>query len=160
MKIGVFIHSQSGHTAALGMALVHKLRGKGHDVDIELLRSVKRARPFMKHVELKKDPEIDGYDIIVLGGPVWFLHPSPLLLSFIDEVPHLKNKKALCFVTSGFPGKFSGGKSVLRKINAKFDALGASVLEAQAYWWGLWPDTKRMGLAAQKISDTLLQGQI
>ena len=47
MKIGIFVHSQSGHTSALGMAIVNKLRERGHDVDIELLRSVKRARPFM-----------------------------------------------------------------------------------------------------------------
>ena len=34
MKIGIFIHSQSGHTSALGMAIVNKLREKGHDVKV------------------------------------------------------------------------------------------------------------------------------
>lgn len=156
MKIGIFIHSQSGHTSTLGMAIVHKLREKGHDVDIELLRSVKRAKPLMKHVELKKVPEIEDYDVVVLGGPVWFLHPSPLLLSLTDEIPHLKNKKALCFVTSAFPGKFSNGKNVLKKINEKLDVLGALVLKGEPYCWGLWLDKKRMEKAAQKICAAIL----
>jgi flavodoxin len=156
MNIGIFIHSQSGHTSTLGMAIVHKLREEGHDVDIELLRSLKRARPLMKHVELKNAPKIDGYDVIMLGGPVWAFHPSPLLLSLIDEIPHLKNKRALCFVTTGFPGKFSGGKSVLRKIDAKLDALGATVLKGEPYCWGLWLDKKRMEQAARKICNAVL----
>lgn len=156
MKIGIFIHSQSGHTSTLGMAIVKKLRDKGQDVDIQLLRSEKRARPFMKHVELKTVPETEGYDVIVLGGPIWFLHPSPLILSLIDEIPHLKNKKALCFTTSVISGKFSNGKNVINKINAKLDALCAIVLEGQSYCWGLWLDNKRLEQAAQKISDLIL----
>ena len=156
MKIGIFVHSQTGHTSALGMAIVNKLRERGHDVDIELLRSVKRARPFMKHVELKKVPEITDYDVVVLGGPVWFLHPSPLLLSFIDEIPHLKNKKACCFVTTALPGKFSRGKAVLSKLNAKLDALCATVLEGESYCWGLWPDKKGLDRASQKMCDAIL----
>jgi flavodoxin len=151
MKIGIFIHSQSGNTSALGMSVVNKLREKGHDVDIELLRSTKRARPFMKHVELHKTPEIDSYDVIVLGGPVWFRSPSPLLLSFIDEIPHLKGKKALCFVTTLFPDSISGAKGVLKKINAKFDTLCADVLNGESYCSGLWPDKKRMDAATLKI---------
>jgi flavodoxin len=156
MKIGIFVHSQSGHTSTLGLAIVHKLREKAHDVDIELLRSVKRARPFMRHVELKKVPDINDYDIVVFGGPAWLTHPSPLLLSFIDEIPHLKNKKAFCFVITALPGGFSCGKGVLKKLNAKLDALGATVLEGEIYWWGLWPDKKRMERAAQKICDGIL----
>jgi multimeric flavodoxin WrbA len=156
MKIGIFVHSQSGHTSTLGMAIVNKLRERGHDVDIELLRSVKRARPFMKHVELKKTPEISDYDVVALGGPVWFLHPSPLLLSFIDEIPHLKNKKALCFVTTALPGGFSGGKAVISKLDAKLDALGATVLEGEPYCWGLWLDRNRLDRAAHKMSIAIL----
>ena len=156
MKIGIFVHSQSGHTSTLGLAIVHKLREKGHDVDIELLRSAKRARPFMRHVELVNVPEIVEYDVVVLGAPVWFLHPSPLLLSFIDEIPHLKNKKALCFVTTVLPGRFSCGKAVLGKLNSKLDALGATVLQGEPYCWGLWLDGKRLGRAAQKMSDVIL----
>jgi menaquinone-dependent protoporphyrinogen IX oxidase len=156
MKIGIFIHSQSGHTSTVGMALVNKLREKGHDVDIALLRSVKRARPFMKHVELKKAPEISNYDVVVLGGPVWFFHPSPLLLSFIDEIPHLKNKKACCFVTTMLPARFSRGKAVLVKLGVKLDALGATVLESESYCWGLWLDRKRLDRAAQKMSRIIL----
>ena len=123
MKIGIFIHSQSGNTSALGLAIVKKLRDKGHDVDIELLRSTKRARPFMKHVELHKTPEI----------------------------PHLKGKKALCFVTTLFPDSLSGAKGVLKKFNAKLDALCAEVLESKSYCYGLWQDKKRMDAAAEEI---------
>jgi multimeric flavodoxin WrbA len=156
MKIGIFIHSQSGHTSAMGMAIVNKLRKKGLDVDIDLLRATKRARPFMKHVELKKTPEIADYDVVVLGGPVWFMQPSPLLLSFIDEITHLKNKKALCFVTTALPVRFSNGKTVLNKLNAKLDALGAMVLRSESFCWGLWLDKKRLDRVAQKIADTIL----
>jgi flavodoxin len=155
MKIGIFVHSQSGHTSALGLAIADNLRAKGHEVDIELLRSVKRARPRMKHVELRNAPEIDSFDVVVFGGPIWGFAPSPLIVSYIGEITHLKNKKALCFATSGFPGALSNGKNALRKINAKLDALGAQILEGESFFWGFWRKN-RMRAAVERICATIV----
>jgi flavodoxin len=79
MKIGVFVHSQSGNTARFGLAITHALREKSQDVDVELLRPVGKVRPRARHIEFRTLPEIEEYDMLLFGGPIWAFNASPVL---------------------------------------------------------------------------------
>jgi flavorubredoxin len=152
MNIGIFIHSQSGHCSAMGMAITHLLREKGNDVDIQLIQPVGKVRPRMKNVTLRTDmPDITPYDALILGGPIWAFTASPVVLAFIKEIPSLKGKKTICFTTSGFPTSISGAKGGLKKLSAELEELGATALEGEAFFWGLWCNKKKMLQAAERI---------
>jgi NAD(P)H dehydrogenase (quinone) len=156
MHVGIFVHSQSGHSSAIGMAITGKLREKGHEVDIQLIIPAGRVRPRMKHVELRDDvPDMSPYDAVVFGGPIWAFTASPVIKSFIKEIPKLKGKKALCFSTSGFPTAISGAKGCMKKLNGLLEEIEATVIEGEAIFWGLWYSKEKIETIAQKICEKL-----
>ena len=156
MNIGIFVHSQSGHSSAMGMAITKKLRENGHSVDIQLIQTSGRVHPRMKHVELRNEvPDLSAYEAIIVGGPIWAFTASPVVSAFIKEIPGLKGKKALCFTTSDFPTAVSGAKGALKKLSAQLEELGAEVLPGEAFFWGLWCNKKKMEEAVQRICGRL-----
>ncbi len=152
MHIGIFIHSQSGHSSAIGLAVTQKLRESGHEVDIELIRTAGRVRPLMKHVELMEEvPDMAAYDAVIFGGPILAHAVSPVIVSFIKEIPRLKGKKALCFTTSGFPTSISGARGGLKKLSGLLQELEAIVCEGEPVYWGFYCGKKRIEQAADRI---------
>ena len=151
MKIGIFVHSQSGNTAKLGLAVTHALREKGHEVSIELLRPLGKVHPRVRHVEFRNMPEPEEYDIVIFGGPIWAFSPSPVLVSLLKQLPTLKGKKALCFSTSGFPTAFSGAKRAISRLNELCEGLGATVLPSVALFWGFYCGKKRLDKTVEEI---------
>jgi flavodoxin len=62
---------------------------------------------------------LDDYELIIIGGPVWAGAPAPALLSFLTKYP-LKDKKAalFCCCASGNAGKAIERMKALLKGNA------------------------------------------
>ena len=158
MHVGIFIHSQSGHSSDMGMAITRKLREKGHEVDILLMKPAGRVRPRKKHVEFREDvPDMSPYDAVVFGGPIWGFTASPVVSAFIKEIPSLKGKKALCFSTSGAPTAISGAKGGMKKLNGLLEEIEATVIEGEAIFWGLWCSKNKIETIAQRICEKLLK---
>ncbi len=155
MKIGIFIHSQSGNTAKLGLALTHALREKGHDVSIELLRPVNKVRATMRSVTFRNLPDVEEYDAVLVGGPILAFGASPVAVAFLKQLDSLKNKKALCFTTSGLPTFFSGAKRCLHKVNELFEELEATPLPGVALFWGIYCSKKKLDETVQTISSII-----
>jgi flavodoxin len=156
MKIGIFVHSQSGNTARLALAVTHALREKGQEVDVELLRPVGKTHPGARHVELKNVPELDGYDMVLLGGPVWGFNASPVVVSFLHQVAGLKGKKTMFFLTSGFPSPFSGWNRAHKKIRELLEESMATVIEGESLFWGFYCSKKRLDAAVERICRKVL----
>ena len=155
MKIGIFVHSQSGNTAKVGLALTHALRESGHDVSVELLRTVGKVHPRMRHVEFRTIPDMTDFEVVMFGGPIWAFNASPVLVSLLKQTETLKGKKALCFTTSGFPTAFSGAKRAIAALNGQLEGLGATVLPGTALSWGFYCGKKRLDGVVAKICTTL-----
>jgi NAD(P)H dehydrogenase (quinone) len=156
MNVGIFIHSQSGNTSSMGMAITMNLRAQGNEVDIQLMKTAGRLKPRMKHVEFRDDsPNMAPYDVVIFGGPIWGFTVSPVVGAFIKEIPELKGKKALCFSTSGFPTAISGARGGLKKMEMLLDGLGATVLESEPFFWGLFRSKKKMDNAVNRICDRI-----
>jgi NAD(P)H dehydrogenase (quinone) len=157
MKIGVFVHSQSGNTARFGLAITHALREKNQDVDVELLRPLGKVRPRARHIEFRTLPEIEEYDVLLFGGPIWAFSASPVLLSLFNRLPSLKGKKTLCFTTSALPPSFSE-KKAQNRMRDSLESLGATVLPGVSLFWGLWCGKKKLDAAVDKVISTVLAG--
>jgi flavodoxin len=151
MKIGIFVHSQSGNTAKLALAITHCLREKGHDVDVELLRPIGKINPGTRHVEFKKLPEVNEYDFLLFGSPIWAFNASPVIVSLLHQITSLKGKKALYFTTSGFPSFMSGCKRAHKKVKELLQDLTAEVIDGYALSWGIWCSKKRLDQAVADI---------
>ena len=131
MKIGIVIHSQSGHTAQVAKYLVDAFKGKGHEVDISLLRTSGKVAPRSSSFELKSIPEVADCDCILLGGPVWGFSASPVICKFINTLGRLTGKKVLCFVTKGLPFLWTGGTQALARMNEELALSDATVFEGE-----------------------------
>ncbi len=142
----------------MGMAITKAFREKGHEVDIKLIMPARRPHPRMKHVELRDEvPDMSSYDAVLFGGPVWAFTASPVICSVIKEIPSLKGKKALCFSTSGFPTAISGARGGLKKLAGLLEEIEATVLEGEAFFWGLLGSKKKIGEAAERICERVVK---
>ena len=45
--------------------------------------------------------EVSGYDIVIIGLPVWAFAPVPAINTFLDNVKGIENKKVIVLLTSG-----------------------------------------------------------
>lgn len=48
------------------------------------------------------DYNLEGYDYIIIGSPIWVGRPTPAVLTFFDNID-LKGKKVVLYVTMGGP---------------------------------------------------------
>ena len=128
MKIGIILHSQSGTTAKVARVISSLLTDKGYDVDTHLLRTIGKVSPGSSSFELKNIPETDGYECLILAGPVWAFSASPVIMKYINQLGRLNDKKALCFVTKGLPFQWTGGTRALNTMESELALSGAEIL--------------------------------
>ena len=117
MKTLVVFYSYDGNSALVAEEL-QKALGEGCEtlelrIEDEAKRSgfakylwggrmvLSRANPKLKPY----DTVIDGYDLIILGGPVWAGSPAPALRSFIAETKPEGKRIGLFLCHGGGPGK-------------------------------------------------------
>lgn len=154
MNIGIIIHSQSGHTAALAKAIAEKFRQQGHDVDIKLLLTSGLTKPGSRHFTISNTPEDDeiaAFDIILFGGPVWGFKASPVIMEYLRWLKKLNGKKTLSFVTHGFPWKSLGGCQALRAMNEEIRASGGTVLPGEILQYFCGFNKRKLQEALERI---------
>jgi NAD(P)H dehydrogenase (quinone) len=154
MHLGIIIHSQSGHTATVAKAIAEKFRQNGHEVDIKLLMTTGMAKPGSKKFSICNAPEqeeIDGYEAILFGGPVWAFRSSPVIQDFLTWLKKLNGKKVLSFVTHGLPSKSFGATRAIAAMNGELEASGGTVLQGEMlhYFFGI--NRKKLAEALERI---------
>lgn len=155
MKIGIIIHTQSGHTAQFARAIAAKFNSVGHEAEIDLLRTVGQVSPGSKKFSIKNAPSLEQYDAILFGGPVWAFKASPVIMALLRGVIKIKNKKVLSFVTMAFPFSWLGGKQAIKEMNQELDASGGIVLPGEILHFLLKPNAQKMEQAVQRIYEKL-----
>jgi len=110
-KILIVYYSRTGHTEQVARALAEKL-----GADIEKIRETRSRRGFFGYWRSGREalsgklPEIGaverdpaGYDLVLLGSPVWASRPSTPMRAFLAANKD-KLKQVACFVTLGGAG--------------------------------------------------------
>jgi flavodoxin len=158
MKIGIIVHSQSGHTAAFARAIAAKLGELGHEVDTVLLMTTGLSRPGSRRFTITNAPddaELSQFDAVLIGGPVWGFKASPVIMRYLASIGPgiLKKKRTLAFVTMGFPWKALGASRALFTMARKLDVLDTVPLpgEALCYAFGRCP-AKPLDAAVSRIA--------
>ncbi|MGB9979953.1 flavodoxin family protein [Methanobacterium sp.] len=63
-----------------------------------------------------------GYDLVVIGSPIWNNGPVAAIMSYLDQVSNLKGKKVALFITAG-------GYSSLNSTEDKIKKHGANITD-------------------------------
>jgi flavorubredoxin len=155
MKVGIIVHSQSGHTAIFGKSIAEYLRQNGIEAEVGLLRVSGTLRPGSKDITIRSLPEIKEYDTILLGGPVWGMNVSPVIPAYLNSLDSLKGRKTLPFVTYALPWKALGANQALKKMKRYLEILHADVLEGEALHYFFKSDAVKMQAAAKRILERI-----
>ena len=111
MKIGIVVHSQTGHTLSVAEKLQEKLTAAGHSANIEKISPVDAKQTDPKKIKIEKLPDLSPYDAFVFAAPVQAFSLSPVMKIYLPQLPSLNGKKVACFVTKGLRIQMDGWKS-------------------------------------------------
>jgi menaquinone-dependent protoporphyrinogen IX oxidase len=157
MKIGIVLHTVSGHTLKFAQAIRDKLVEKGHEVDLTGLKVIGTPRVgFLPgsggQFSIKSPPELNEFEVVLIGAPVWGFKPSSVMMRYLQEdVKKLKGKKALAFVTMGA----CGGKKSIQMMSSELEDAGADVLEGEALAYFIKANMEKMNAAVDRICEKI-----
>lgn len=145
MRIGVVFHSQSGRTREMATLVAESLRGKGHEADLLSVEPEGDVQPHQKGVRLKEVPDCSGYDVLMVGGPIWAFGMSPVTMAFVEQSKSLSGRRVMPFATMSFPFRFMGGLQGIAGLSRALRASGAEVLPGVvgAAWAKKSPEGRR-----------------
>lgn len=136
MKIGIIVHSQTGHTLSVAEALKNKLASAGHSVNIEQIAPVDARQTDPKKIQIAKLPELSSYDALVLAAPVQAFLLSNVMKAYLPQLPSLNGKKVAVFTTKGLPFKWTGGSSAVSSMKSAAESKGGKVVGSDIIVWG------------------------
>lgn len=135
MKIGIIIHSQTGHTNSVALKLKEKLSTAGHKVNLERVEPVEEIRPGVKNFQLKTLPDATAYDALIFAAPVQGFSLSPVLTAYLNQLSTLRNQKIAGFVTQTFPFPWMGGNQSIAQMKQICAAKGGVILGTAIVNW-------------------------
>jgi NAD(P)H dehydrogenase (quinone) len=127
MKIGIIVFSHTGNTYTIAQKLQDKLSSKGHTVNIERITHKGSNTPDIKNVQLDERPDVDKYDVVVFGSPVWGFSLSSVMTAYLTQISTFQNKKIACFVTKSLPFSWTGGNRAIMQMKKIIESKNANV---------------------------------
>ena len=127
MKIGIIVHSRTGHTCFVAQKLKERLSADGHEVDIQQLRAADGQQVPDKDGLIKNPPDLGRYDRVILGAPVQAFSLSNIMIAYLNQVSSLAGKTVACFVTKGLPFRWTGGTRAIGQMEEICESKWATV---------------------------------
>ncbi|MDO5848287.1 MAG: flavodoxin [Methanobrevibacter sp.] len=132
MKTLIIYYSESGSTEIISKVLAYNL-----NADIVMIQDLKPRDGFKNRLTASFDAfrenkteiypptlNLENYDLIYIGTPVWASKPSPAISTIIDSCD-LRRKDVILFTTM----TSSGGAATIEKLEKKVKARGGRVVE-------------------------------
>lgn len=135
MNIGILFHSCTGNTLSVAQTLAEALRAAGIPAELDRVETdPKEAEAPSFSIVHAPDPA--QYDALVFACPVHGFRISRQMALYLQDLPDLKGKKTLCFVTHTFPFGFLGGTGSKKQLEAILRKKGAEVVASACIDWG------------------------
>lgn len=155
MKVGIIVHSQTGHTLSVTEKLKEKLSAAGHSVNVEQITPVDPKQTDPKKVRIEKLPDLSAYDALVLAAPVQAFSVSPVMKAYLPQLPALNGKKVAAFVTKGLPFKWTGGNKAILQIKSAVESKGGNVVGTGIVVWPGGNRDKKVADLVEQLSKSL-----
>ena len=157
MRSIVIYYSYTGHTHRIAQLIMGILRNKGEEVIPVRIRPLKEVKNFFmqcKEAFLAKKPklyrtllDLESFDKVIFGSPVWALKPAPAINTYLDNCGPLKAKTAICFVTYG---SGVGKDKALGIMKNNLEKKGARVVKTMSF-----QESEALGECKKKLSENL-----
>jgi len=139
VKIGIVVHSNSGHTQTVAEELRDRLASDGLDVTLRRIETVGPARPGSTEVSLRSRPPLDGYDKLVIASPVNGGKMSAAMATYLNGVSSLEGQQ-VAFLLTHFLRRAWGAEQTIEQMTELCESKGASVIG----WADVrWPNLRR-----------------
>lgn len=137
MSVAIAYYSRTGVTRSVAVYIKERLISMGFQVDLYNLRPLREyARPLHFNPRLIVDTTVKGiveytgdeefkpevYDVVVIGTPVWYDHPTPIIKSFTVKCRGRIRVPVVCYTTSILNIKYS------EKFRKYLEILGYNVI--------------------------------
>ncbi|MDD3803207.1 MAG: hypothetical protein PHW02_02320 [bacterium] len=159
MKILIVFYSETGNTKLFAEEVKKAVEKKNIVCDMIQIETDVPARnynPSNQVLNIKNMPDAEGYDYVILGGPVMAFRANYATMKCIKEINGIKGKKFIPFVTQHFPFPFMGGTNAISMMSKEAKKAGAEVLEGSIINIA-WHDYKNdMKKKAEEISKSIL----
>ena len=137
MKILIAYYSKTGNTERVARKIGDALIALADDVEYEKINPMsinQKEDSFLKnglYALVRKEVPIennkfnlDDYDSIIFGTPVWAFSTTPPINSYLEDIEGVENKKIVAFVTMGG----IGGNTTMDIIKSKVNKKGGNFL--------------------------------
>jgi flavodoxin len=165
MKILIAYYSKTGKTKEIAQRIAYGLE-EGNEVKLRRIK-MKNEKNLLgtylldaKKAIREEKPEIEvagydhkGYDLILLGTPVWANNPAPAINTYVDKCD-FAGKDVIFFVTMGM----TGGERVIKILTDKLKTKKGKVIDSIVIKSGFFHKKKMLQEAeefAKKLSSTL-----
>jgi NAD(P)H-dependent FMN reductase len=135
VKIGVIVHSFTGHTLAVAQKMADAFARAGHTVTLERVTVQDEKATTTSPVILSAAPEAAGYDLVLFGSPVWGFSITPGMKTYLAQISPLQGGKTACFVTHQLPYPWMGANRALRQMQTAIAAKGGVTLATGSVTW-------------------------
>jgi flavodoxin len=152
-KVLIIYYSLSGNTREIALMIKEKTNADIYEIQTEneypsspmiYLTAKKQMNP-KNYPKLKNDdmPDINQYDLIFIGGPVWWYTVPAPLLSFLSQVD-FQGKNVISFATHGgnygkffedFESKIKNAKVIRGKEFKKVLKTDKNILDTKISDW-------------------------
>ena len=156
----VIYHSHSGVTrslaqkikAACGADLIEVMPKKTYNrISLYALGMVRAIKGEQDPIEQKKI-DVAGYDLLILGTPVWAGKPTPAFNAAVSALKGYEGKKAIIVVTCrSQPGQTAG------MVRSRLENLGVRVIGVFVFTEKDLADGKRLNELIVKINATITE---
>ncbi len=131
MKTCIIYHSYSGVTRTVAEEIKKTCGGDLVEVNPEVAYSTLTAYTIGSYRAMKGEKDrirpasIDtsGYDLIVIGTPIWFGRATPVINAAVDAIRGCEGKKGVIYATCA-----SQAKETLPKMKRDLEAKGVTVV--------------------------------
>lgn len=135
MKIGIIIHSQTGHTLSVAEKIREGLLAKGHTATIERITASNESEQNVDKIDLTAKPRIDGYDLLIFGAPVHGFALSAVMQAYLRQLQLQGSVSAEGFVTQFFPSPMLGGNQSIKGLRELCSSKGIAITKTQVINW-------------------------
>ena len=149
MKIGLLVHSVTGHTLSVMEKVEVALKDKGHEVELKEIKTAGKVDVGQTEVEFTENPSPAGYDAVVFGSHTEAFQLEQTMKLYLKQMEKIEGLKTACLVTHQFPFHWMGGNGAVNKMKVMCVEKGADVVCTAVIDWT--PESKREA----KITDAV-----
>jgi flavodoxin len=135
MKIGIIIHSQTNNTYSVAEKLLENFQEAGNEVKMETVDMMGGNKPQGKDIQIENPPDVTKYDALVFGSPVHAFALAPAMITYLEQISSLSDKRIALYVTKALPFRWTGGSRALGQMEKICKSKGGTVVAKDIVVW-------------------------